>query len=290
MGKHMEKERVHSRGPRPASFSGGRFNRPITPGTRGNTEQLPPPHLSLFSALLLVWLEVAKRPFFLLCLCPSSTCSEWHITKLFDFEQQFFFFLFQWWFMDLIQLCKWPDLATWTSVHDHLFCGGNLFIYFFFSARTGFNCFAIQKYQRIFFFNVYYVFFLDHNFTAAFAFLPSSSSKFVRVQRHFHNIKSIPTNVLSILRKCPALIWLINIKKRRKRVSSFCLSRINEILINLKKISGRVRVLIKILSVFQSLKICKFNNLTLSLPWNQNHDSVVNGLTSLFKNSDGKGY
>lgn len=137
---------------------------------------------------------------------------------------------------------------------------------------------------------MYYVFFLDHNFTAAFAFLPSSSSKFVRVQRHFHNIKSIPTNLLSILRKCPALIWLINIKNRRKRVSSFCLSRINEILINLKKISGRVRVLIKILSVFQSLKICKFNNLTLSLPWNQNPDSVVNGLTSLFKNSDGKGY
>lgn len=92
MGKHMEKERVHSRGPRPASFSGSRFYRPITPGTRGNTEQLPPPRLSLFSALLLVWLEVAKRPFFLLCLCPSSTCSEWHITKLFDFEQQFFFF------------------------------------------------------------------------------------------------------------------------------------------------------------------------------------------------------
>lgn len=164
------------------------------------------------------------------------------------------------------------------------------YLFIFFSARTGFNCFAIQKYQRIFFFNVYYVFFLDHNFTAAFAFLPSSSSKYVRVQRHFHNIKSIPTNLLSILRKCPALIWLINIKNRRKRVSSFCLSRINEILINLKKISGRVRVLIKILSVFQSLKICKFNNLTLSLPWNQNPDSVVNGLTSLFKNSDGKGY
>lgn len=132
MGKHMEKERVHSRGPRPASFSGGRFNRAITPGTRGNTEQLPPPHLSLFSALLLVWLEVAKRPYFLLCLCPSSTHSEWHITKLFDFEQEFFFFLFQWWFMDLIQLCKWPDLATCTSVHDHLFCGGTLFILFIF--------------------------------------------------------------------------------------------------------------------------------------------------------------
>ena len=48
--------------------------------------------------------------------------------------------------------------------------------------------------------------------------------------------------------------------------------------------------MIKILSVFQSLKICKFNNLTLSLPWNQNPDSVVNGLTSLFKNSDEKGY
>lgn len=181
-----------------------------------------------------------------------------------------------------------PDLATCTSVHDHLFCGGTLFI--FLVHVPDLTALQLKNIREFFFLNVYYVFFLDHNFTAAFAFLPSSSSKYVRVQRHFHNIKSIPTNLLSILRKCPALIWLINIKNRRKRVSSFCLSRINEILINLKKISGRVRVLIKILSVFQSLKICKFNNLTLSLPWNQNPDSVVNGLTSLFKNSDGKGY
>lgn len=150
MGKHMEKERVHSRGPRPASFSGGRFNRAITPGTRGNTEQLPPPHLSLFSALLLVWLEVAKRPFFLLCLCPSSTCSEWHITKLFDFEQQIFFFFFfsngdSW----IWSICE----SAW-SCHVYIRSWSSFlwwdFIYFF-SARTGFNCFAIKKYQRIFF-------------------------------------------------------------------------------------------------------------------------------------------
>lgn len=128
MGKHMEKERVHSRGPRPASFSGSRFNRQKHPGhvaTRSNYHLLT----SLFFRHYCCFGWKLPKGLSFCCACALLLPIVAHYETFWLWTAIFFF---QWWFMDLIQLCKWPDLATCTSVHDHLFCGGTLFILFIF--------------------------------------------------------------------------------------------------------------------------------------------------------------
>lgn len=151
MGKHMEKERVHSRGPRPASFSGSRFNRQKHPGhvaTRSNYHLLT----SLFFRHYCWFGWKLPKGLTFCCACAlllpivSGT-----LLNFLTLNKNFFFFV------PMVIHGSDPVVQVTWSCHVYIRSWSSFlwwdFIYFiyFFSARTGFNCFAIQKYQRIFF-------------------------------------------------------------------------------------------------------------------------------------------